>query len=758
MITIGWYLLKVIICSGILYGYYHLALRNKIFHQWNRFYLLASVVLALVFPIIKINILQQPVQENGTVIKVLQTINSGDDIVTEYSRHNGLQLNAESIIWSGYLLVSLFLLSVFVYTLSKIYRLKRKYPSAKMQDILFVTTNAKGTPFSFFKSIFWNNAIDPGSLQGQQILKHEIVHIREKHSCDKLFINLVLLICWINPVFWLIRRELAIIHEFIADKKSVEKSDTGAFAAMLLQTIYPGQTFSFTNNFFHSPLKRRLIMFAKNNNPRMTYISRLVALPLIALIFFAFTVKMKPLHPVNAYSGKRITVIIDAGHGGSDNGAVQNNIPEKDIDLAIAKDIKGLNKDENLNIILSREADDNINPHERVAFAEKNNANLFISIHANLDAEKTGKNGLEVYVANKDNPYLQKSKLLGSSIIDEFQNMPGIKVSNNLLQPRNGVWVLNAAPCPSVLIEAGYMDNNSDLKFMCGPENQKAIAQTILNGIEAYVTQNSTFNYRDIPVDTPPATKVKPLPDNVLYIIDGKASSVNEAKQIDAAHIKAITILKGNDAIQKYGDKAKNGVIIISTKEKVIAGNEGDQAIKPQPSLAENNMKKDTPATILNPDAPIRNPLYIIDGKESPNDALKNISPQSIESINVLRDEAALKKYGDKGKNGVVEITLKKESSSIPQDSKPEIVFTQTEQEAQFPGGHQAWIKYITGKIQDSAPVLTQKDFGTCNVKFIVNTDGTVTNVEPVNMKDTHLAVVAVNAIKEGPKWIPATQ
>ncbi|HEY5406914.1 MAG TPA: hypothetical protein VIJ92_07500, partial [Ginsengibacter sp.] len=75
MITLAWYLLKVIICSGILCGYYYLALRNKIFHRWNRFYLLAAVVLSLIVPVMKINIFQSPGDSKGTVLNMLQTIN-----------------------------------------------------------------------------------------------------------------------------------------------------------------------------------------------------------------------------------------------------------------------------------------------------------------------------------------------------------------------------------------------------------------------------------------------------------------------------------------------------------------------------------------------------------------------------------------------------------------------------------------------------------------------------------------------------------
>jgi len=154
MITLAWYLLKVIICSGILCGYYYIALRNKIFHRWNRFYLLASVVLALAVPIMKIDIFQNNAANKGTVIQMLQTISSGDEIVIEYSRNSGLQLNSENIIYAVYLLITIVFLAIFFFALYKIYKLKKKYPEVKMKGINFISTDAKGTPFSFFKSIF----------------------------------------------------------------------------------------------------------------------------------------------------------------------------------------------------------------------------------------------------------------------------------------------------------------------------------------------------------------------------------------------------------------------------------------------------------------------------------------------------------------------------------------------------------------------------------------------------------------------------
>lgn len=191
------------------------------------------------------------------------------------------------------LLVSALLLLRFALAVIKIKKLIIKNPVKKWNDINFVFTNAKGTPFSFFKYIFWNDQININSTVGDQILKHELAHVYEKHSIDKLFLSLAVIVNWYNPFLWLIRKELNMIHEFIADEKAINNGDTSAFAAMLLETAYPAHSSMLINSFFHSPIKRRLLMITSSKKTSFTYLRRIVILPLLAFtcLLFAFTFK-----------------------------------------------------------------------------------------------------------------------------------------------------------------------------------------------------------------------------------------------------------------------------------------------------------------------------------------------------------------------------------------------------------------------------------------------------------------------------------
>ena len=194
MLTLAYYLLKITICSGILYGYYLLALRNKIFHKWNRFYLLAIIIISLVVPLVKINIWQTSGPGNTQVIQLLQVVNSGDEFVNDYANNGSkFHLSVAYISIIAYIMISLIIGLILIRTLIVIRKLKRTHSSNRIEGINFITTNTKGTPFSFFNNIFWNDKIDINTPTGRNIFQHEIAHIREGHSYDKLILNFILI-------------------------------------------------------------------------------------------------------------------------------------------------------------------------------------------------------------------------------------------------------------------------------------------------------------------------------------------------------------------------------------------------------------------------------------------------------------------------------------------------------------------------------------------------------------------------------------
>ncbi|HUC81470.1 MAG TPA: M56 family metallopeptidase [Flavisolibacter sp.] len=303
MIAFAYYLLKVVICSGILFLYYHAFLRNRLFHQWNRFYLLTAVVLSLCLPFIKLDV-TTPQQTDAGIWNYLLLVQSADNYMDEFTVYYHPQISSEEWLMLGYGVVCIVFLAALAFSIFKIFRLVRKHKAKAFEGFTLLPTKEPGSPFSFLKYIFWNEDIPLNSPSGQQIFKHELVHVTEKHTWDKLFMQVVLAFFWCNPFFWLIRRELRFLHEFIADQKAVG-SDTEAFAKMILHASYPQQFHAIRNPFFQSSIKRRLHMLTQLKNPRVAYLGRLVALPLMATVVFAFTVKANniPTDPDSPFTG-----------------------------------------------------------------------------------------------------------------------------------------------------------------------------------------------------------------------------------------------------------------------------------------------------------------------------------------------------------------------------------------------------------------------------------------------------------------------
>lgn len=678
MIVVAYYLLKVIICSAVLFGYYWLALRNKVFHQYNRFYLLAAVALSLLLPVIKINFWENSTAAKPAVIKVLQAVSDGDVYL------DNIVVNQQAPGWTMtdwatmvYFITSVVMLLLLFQTLFVIYRLLKKYPRQQIGDIALVNTDAKSTPFSFLNFIFWNRNIDAESATGKQIFKHEVAHIQEKHSYDKLFINMVLTVFWCNPVFWLLRRELNMIHEFIADKKAVEDSDTASFAAMILQAAYPQHQFSLANNFFYSPIKRRLTMLMKNNNPKVSYWGRVLVLPLAVVVFAAFTFKAKK-QAAGFGLKEKIIVVIDAGHGGNDlgaqyesyaNGVKNPSIAEKEITLAIAKKVRELNNNAAIEIILTREDDVYMSPKEKADFAKAKNAGLLVSIHMEAAQKPNQKSGLTILVSRDEFVNSEPSKVFASACIETFQQNYPLDINANPVQRNKGVWILQDVSIPAVLIEPGVINNYNDVKYISTEEGKTTIAKNILAAIEKFSAaklqagntvpqQENAFAETMVNMQHSDTNYLKSgeYKNHALIILDDKEIGNYGADYLERNNIRynSIVVYSPAEAIQKFGIKGKHGVIKLTKNSVVIL--KADSVF-----VDDNTNEVRLRGNKTQLDGSLADALIYIDGKEATARQLKETSSYKIASVNIVKGEKLDDITAAKGKKSVIYVSLKPE-------------------------------------------------------------------------------------------------
>ncbi|HLD52627.1 MAG TPA: N-acetylmuramoyl-L-alanine amidase [Sediminibacterium sp.] len=618
MQTTIYYFLQVVFCSAIMMGYYWLVLRDKQFHQYNRFYLLMVAGFSWLVPLIKIQLNGTNISEDTNIYYLLSAVADNNTVIESNLKFNWYNLswqNGLKLLYAGGVL---FLLTGFFVSLFRIYQLFKLNKVRSLGEIDLVITNAKGTPYSFFRYIFWNEAIDLSSATGQQILQHEITHVKEKHSFDKIFMQLILIAGWFNPFFWLIKKELHMIHEFIADKKSVDNGDTASLAQMLLAAAYPQHQFNLTNPFFFSPIKRRIAMLTKQQHSRFSYLRRLVVLPLLAitiiLVAFRNTETTQPISvetvmeniyedisgkpvasvvPLNITLKNTYTIVINAGHGGADKGGVgvDGKSTEAALTLELANTIKSLNQNNRLNLVFTRSADESQSVAEIATIANKANPDLFVSLHYN-SSKNNQLSGTEIYIANpiKTNSYnshLQFANQLANDLDDLKIPFKGIK------SKQEGVYVLQNVNCPSVLVEAGYLSNQVDLEKIKSPQFREQLAVALLNGIQKYILAKESGKL------------VNPEP---LYLLDGKIVDKSVFNSINPNSIKSVEVLKANKALEAFGDQGKNGVIKVTLKspnDKMLEGGQVFSAVQEEPkfnggkeawiAFLNKNLKKEIP-------------------------------------------------------------------------------------------------------------------------------------------------------------------
>jgi hypothetical protein len=278
------YLLKSMILSGIFFGYYTLFLKNTIYHAYNRFYLLASMALSLVIPCFRLSMftISEEALPAAQVLTYLNTVAQGP-------------VAQPSIAWEivAMAVISVLFVAYLAYSILRIYLLKMKHPVTQMGDFDFIETELEEAPFSFFNNLFWKKSISIEDESGRKILQHELSHIRQNHSLDRLFSQTICAIFWMNPLNWIMQKELQNIHEFIADRDAVGSGEVDAFAKMLLQTYYGNHFLNPSHSFYYSSIKRRIIMLTTSNTPKYAYLRKVAVLPMLAITLVLFSVQLK---------------------------------------------------------------------------------------------------------------------------------------------------------------------------------------------------------------------------------------------------------------------------------------------------------------------------------------------------------------------------------------------------------------------------------------------------------------------------------
>lgn len=306
------YLLESNICLIIFYGVYYFLLRNETWFQLNRIILLISVTTALLIPFIHYNIdidvLINIANESEIITQEILTPTIGIEEKTSSIFENSLKL-ITPIYLSG-ILISLF---VFIKRLNSLRKLLKKGKQEKKNGITYIISNDIDLIFSFFSFIFINQKVNSFSPEEyRRIIDHEMAHIEGKHSLDIIFIELLKIPFWFNPIIYAYKESFLQLHEYIADQKVIEKdNNTLDYATFLVnQARKNTRVYSFCNHLFHEPIKNRLIMMNKFKSKKRNAIRMLSMFPALLGMIFYFGIEYREV-PVNMAEETKTDIVLD---------------------------------------------------------------------------------------------------------------------------------------------------------------------------------------------------------------------------------------------------------------------------------------------------------------------------------------------------------------------------------------------------------------------------------------------------------------
>ena len=287
------YLFKVVLCSALFLGCYYAIFQREKIYQFNRFYLLFSLILPFIIPFIEIENGSTPIYipqvENEIVINQKETeisgINEGFP-VNEQTPENNIGLIM-------YVMISAVLLLIFIKNIFVLIKEVRNNEKVVFDKIHIVLLKQKITPYSFINYIFVNR--DEYKKKGieKEILLHECTHIKQYHSIDILVIELMKVFLWWNPLLYLYKKAVQLNHEFLADQSVINAyQNVTDYQNLLLEKVSLSNRFLFTSSFNYSITKQRLIMMTKSTSKTKAMLITLAFVPLYVSAFFVFSTKI----------------------------------------------------------------------------------------------------------------------------------------------------------------------------------------------------------------------------------------------------------------------------------------------------------------------------------------------------------------------------------------------------------------------------------------------------------------------------------
>ncbi|MET3500483.1 beta-lactamase regulating signal transducer with metallopeptidase domain [Mucilaginibacter rubeus] len=278
-----YYLLEANLYLCVFYAGYCLFLNKETHYTLNRIYLLLSCVISFVLPVVQIGWLKPVETATKTIVIIPQT--AYQTTVQKLTVQPTLTFN--DILVYAYILGTIVLTTVLFIRLYQLVKLTKATKTLVNDKYKLINIEGSNTAFSFFNYLFIGTKTQANNI----IIRHELVHIRQKHSVDIVFLELIKIINWFNPLVYLLQISLKTIHEYIADEQTAaQESDALSYSSFLVSNAYGLNGSPLAHSFFnYNLLKKRIIMLNQKRSGKLARLKYLVAVPICAGLLCAST-------------------------------------------------------------------------------------------------------------------------------------------------------------------------------------------------------------------------------------------------------------------------------------------------------------------------------------------------------------------------------------------------------------------------------------------------------------------------------------
>lgn len=272
------YIVQVVLFQAIFLAIYDFFLSKETFFSKNRGYLLSTAVISFIIPLIKIPAFQKVATEEFSIY-LPEIVLSPQTVIEQTSVYQSVSESTDYITIVFTVGIALCAL-LFLIKLGKLVSLIVKYRAEKRQGHTLVWLPNSKKAFSFFNYIFLGRNIKEEQLTN--IIAHELVHSKQKHTIDLLFFELLKIVMWFNPMIYIYQKRIATIHEYISDALIVKKTSKETYINKLISDLFDVSNMSFINQFYkQSLIKKRIKMIMKEKSKQMQQAKYLLIIPVL---------------------------------------------------------------------------------------------------------------------------------------------------------------------------------------------------------------------------------------------------------------------------------------------------------------------------------------------------------------------------------------------------------------------------------------------------------------------------------------------